>query len=519
MATITPGAGLPEPKAPSRWPGVPSPEVDNTSDDPTVRQPLVTGENDFKSVTEKVARVALTPHTPIGWYIAFAVSLALLGMLKFSIVYLVLTGVGVWGNNQPNSWGFPIINFVFWVGIGHAGTLISAILFLFRQNWRTGINRFAEAMTIFAVVCAGLFPGIHVGRIWFAYWLFPVPNQMAMWPQMRSPLLWDVFAVSTYFTVSLLFWYVGLIPDFATFRDRAKSKIGQLVYGVASLGWTGSARHWLRYERAYLILAAIATPLVLSVHSVVSFDFAVSQLPGWHTTIFPPYFVAGAIYGGFAMVITLAVPARQFLGLKEVITMRHLENMAKVMLGTGLIVAYAYAVEFFIAWYSGHHYEQFVFLNRPFGNYQWAFWTMVFCNCIGPQLMWFKRFRNNLWTLMFAAMCVNVGMWFERFIITITSLSRDFMPSSWGQFVPTKIDFMMLIGSFGLFFTLFLLFLRFFPVIAMAEVKAVMPQAHPHDDHDHEAHNHEAPGGDHGPDEPGAAAGSTASSTSNPEGR
>jgi Ni/Fe-hydrogenase subunit HybB-like protein len=458
--------------------------ADNISDDPRSRAPLVLGGHDFASVTDKVTDLA-TRQTPRAWYVAFACSLALLSLLGVTVVYLLTTGVGVWGNNQPVAWAFDIANFVFWVGIGHAGTLISAILFLFRQNWRTSINRFAEAMTIFAVTCAGLFPAIHIGRVWLAYWLFPIPNQMAMWPQGRSPLLWDVFAVSTYATVSALFWYVGMIPDLATLRDRAKNRIAQIAYGIFALGWTGSSRHWIRFERAYLLLAALATPLVLSVHSVVSFDFAVSQLPGWHTTIFPPYFVAGAVFGGFAMVLTLAIPARQWFGLKDFITLRHIDNMCKIMLGTGLIVAYAYVSEFFIAWYSGHHYEQFVFMNRPLGPYAWAFWVMVTCNVIVPQLLWFKTMRLNLWVVMFCAMCINVGMWFERFVIIVTSLHRDFLPSSWAMFKPTWVDLGMLAGSFGLFFTLFLLFCRFLPMVAMAEVKAVMPQAHVPHEHDH----------------------------------
>lgn len=452
-------------------------EVDNTLDTPGRRAPLVLGEHDFASVTRTVCGIAEN-RTPTAWYVAFAISSSLLLLLVVLIGHLVTTGVGVWGNNNPVMWGFPIVNFVFWVGIGHAGTLISAILFLFRQQWRTSINRFAEAMTIFAVICAALFPGIHVGRPWLAYWLFPYPNQMSMWPQFRSPLLWDVFAVGTYATVSLLFWYVGMIPDFATLRDRAKDSIRYYAYGFLSLGWNGSSRHWHRFERAYLILAALATPLVLSVHSVVSFDFAVSQLPGWHTTIFPPYFVAGAVFGGFAMVLTLAIPARQFFGLKELITLRHIENMNKIMLATGMIVGYAYSVEFFIAWYSGHHFEQFVFMNRPLGPYWWAFWVMVCCNVMFPQLLWFKRCRTSLVVTFLVAMGANVGMWFERFVIVITSLHRDFLPSSWGIFIPTWVDLGMLAGSFGLFFTLFLLFCRFLPMVAMAEVKAVMPQAH-----------------------------------------
>ncbi|MEM6553047.1 MAG: NrfD/PsrC family molybdoenzyme membrane anchor subunit [Planctomycetota bacterium] len=467
---------------------VPSREVDNTSDDPRYRQPLVTADNDLTSVTEIVGGCAERNPSRL-WLVLFALAVPMC-LAFFSLIgYLVLTGVGVWGNNQPVSWGFPIINFVFWVGIGHAGTLISAILFLFRQNWRCSINRFAEAMTIFAVCCAGIFPGIHVGRVWVAYWLFPYPNQMAMWPQFRSPLLWDVFAVSTYASVSFLFWYTGMVPDIATLRDRAKGKIQRFVYTFLALGWNGSARHWSRFEKTYLLLAALCTPLVLSVHSVVSFDFAIAQLPGWHTTIFPPYFVAGAIYGGFAMVLTLAIPCRALFGLKEIITMRHIQNCAKVMLGTGLLVMYAYAIEFFVAWYSGHHYEQAVFLNRPFGSNVFGFWLMFLCNCLGPQVLWFKWARNNLWVIMFAAMCVNVGMWFERYVITVTSLTRDFLPGSWDAFVPTWVDYAMFTCSFGLFFTLFLLFLKFLPVIAIAEVKTVMPQGHGfgaeggHDDH------------------------------------
>jgi Ni/Fe-hydrogenase subunit HybB-like protein len=358
--------------------------------------------------------------------------------------------------------------------------LISAILFLFRQKWRTAINRFAEAMTIFAVICAGTFPGIHIGRAWLAYWLFPIPNQMDMWPQFRSPLLWDVFAVGTYFTVSLLFWYLGMIPDLATMRDRANSKVKAIAYGIASLGWRGSMRHWHRYERAYLLLAALATPLVLSVHSVVSFDFAVSQLPGWHTTIFPPYFVAGAIFSGFAMVMTLAIPARELWGLKNFITTRHLENMCKVVLLTGSMVGYAYSMEFFIAWYSGEIYESFTFINRAFGPYGWAYWIMVSCNVITPQIFWFKKARTNIAIIFTASLLVNVGMWFERFVIVVTSLANDFLPSSWGMYEPTYVDVLTFLGSFGLFMTFFLLFIRYLPVLAIAELKAIMPEADPH---------------------------------------
>jgi Ni/Fe-hydrogenase subunit HybB-like protein len=386
----------------------------------------------------------------------------------------------VWGNTNPVFWAWDIVNFVFWVGIGHAGTLISAILYLFRQKWRTGINRAAEAMTIFAVICAAMFPGIHVGRVWMAYYLFPIPNQMDVWPQFRSPLMWDVFAVNTYLTVSALFWYMGMVPDLATMRDRSTSRIKQLAYGLLSLGWRGSNRAWHRYERAYLILAALSTPLVLSVHSVVSFDFATSQIPGWHTTIFPPYFVAGAIFGGFAMVVTLLVPARELFGLKHLITMRHLENMNKIILATGMMVGFAYGTEFFIAAYSGNPMEQFTFLARARGHYAWAYWAMIFCNVVAPQLFWSKALRTNVWVMMFVAMCVNVGMWFERFVIIVTSLSADFLPSAWDYYRPTWVDVTTFMGSIGLFLTLFLLFCRFAPVVAMAEIKAIMPHGHHH---------------------------------------
>ena len=454
-------------------------KTDNTWDDPTQRAPLVTGGLDFTGVTETVCRTTERPvrETPRAWYIAFAIS-SLLTLLLFAMIgYLFFIGVGVWGVNNPTGWGFAIINFVFWVGIGHAGTLISAILFLFRQRWRTGINRFAEAMTIFAVICALVFPGIHVGRVWLAYYMFPLPNQMAMWPQFRSPLLWDVFAVGTYFIVSLMFWYIGMVPDLATLRDRATNKIRKWAYGLLALGWSGSARHWHRFERAYLILAALATPLVLSVHSVVSFDFAVAQLPGWHTTIFPPYFVAGAVFSGFAMVTTLAIPSRQWFGLKNIITRRHIENMCKIMLATGSMVGYGYGMEFFIAWYSGNHYEQFAFISRAFGPYAWAYWTMITCNVIVPQFFWFKKIRTNLAAIFILTIFINIGMWFERFVIVVTSLSSDFLPSAWDYYRPTAIDLLTLLGSFGLFFTLFLLFTRFLPMVAMAEVKTVMPEA------------------------------------------
>jgi Ni/Fe-hydrogenase subunit HybB-like protein len=436
------------------------------------------GENEIAKLTDVVLRVAEAKRPPIGWYIAFTIAVGMLGILGISVAWLFWTGIGIWGNMHPVVWAWDITNFVFWVGIGHAGTLISAILFLLRQPWRTAINRAAEAMTIFAVMCALIFPGIHIGRPWLPYWMLPIPNQMNMWPQFRSPLDWDVFAVGTYFTVSLLFWYVGLIPDIASLRDRATSTVRRFVYGMFSMGWRGSSRQWHRYERAYLILAALSTPLVLSVHSVVSFDFATAQLPGWHTTIFPPYFVAGAIFSGFAMVVSLLVPARQFFGLRNVIEMHHLEAMNKVILATGTMVGYAYGMEFFIAWYSGSPYEGFIFFNRAFGPYAWAYWTMVSCNVIFPQLFWFKGIRTSLWGMMIICVLVNVGMWFERFVIIATSLHRDFVPSSWGYYIPTKWDFLTLTGSFGLFFTMFLLFCRYLPIVAVAEVKGQHAHSH-----------------------------------------
>jgi molybdopterin-containing oxidoreductase family membrane subunit len=458
-------------------------------------EPVIHPTVDFNKVTEMVSAPIESPRPPKAWFLSFGLALMLLGNLGLALAYLIFFGIGAWGNNNTVGWAWDITNFVFWIGIGHAGTLISAVLFLFRQKWRTSINRFAEAMTIFAVVCALMFPTIHVGRIWVIWWCLPLPNQMYMWPNFKSPLLWDVFAVSTYGTVSLLFWYTGLIPDFATIRDRAPTKIRKLIYGILSLGWRGSNRHWQHYERAYLIFAGISTPLVLSVHSVVSFDFATSVIPGWHTTIFPPYFVAGAIFSGFAMVMTLMVLARQIWGLEKIVQLRHLENMNKIILVTGTMVGYAYAMEFFIAWYSGNPYERFAFINRAFGPYAWAYWTMISCNVISPQLFWFKKLRTNVPVMFVVSIFVNIGMWFERFVITVTSLHRDFMPGSWTYFRPTIIDVTIFAGSFGLFFTLFLLFLRFIPMIAMAEVKMVLPQADPHAGHDHEnAHDHEGEG-------------------------
>jgi Ni/Fe-hydrogenase subunit HybB-like protein len=452
------------------------------------RVPLILGAQTFHAITEAVARPMERPATR-GWWICFLISLSMLGLLGVSIGWLFWEGIGVWGLNNPVGWAFDITNFVFWVGIGHAGTLISAILFLFRQRWRTSINRSAEAMTLFAVACALIFPGIHIGRPWVAYWMFPIPNQMGMWPQFRSPLMWDVFAVSIYGTVSLLFWYVGLVPDVATMRDRSTG-LRQKVFGVLALGWRGSMRHWQHYEKAYLVLAGLATPLVLSVHSIVSMDFATAQLPGWHTTIFPPYFVAGAIFSGFAMVMTLMVISRKAFGLEHIITMKHLDYMAKIMLLTGSMVGYAYGLEFFIAWWSGSAYELFTFKNRAFGTYAWAYWTMVSCNVILPQLFWLKKVRSSLAALFVLSIFVNIGMWFERFVIIVTSLHRDFLPSSWFYFVPTFFDVSTLIGSFGLFFTLFCLFVRFLPMVAMAEVKTVLPQA--------VAHSLEPPAIEHG---------------------
>ena len=447
---------------------------------PALREePLVAGNLTFHDVTELVS-YHTEKRTPIGWLGAFALANIGLLVLLVSIAYLFWNGTGVWGLNNPVGWGYAIVNFVFWVGIGHAGTLISAILFLFRQQWRTAINRSAEAMTLFAVMCALLFPTIHVGRVWVIYWTLPFPNQMEMWPQFKSPLLWDVFAVSVYFLVSLVFWYVGMIPDLATLRDRARTTLRRRVMGVLSMGWTGANRHWRNYEKAYLLLAALATPLVLSVHSVVSFDFAVSIIPGWHTTIFPPYFVAGAIFSGFAMVVTLLVVARKIYGIEDIITVNHLEKMNIIILLTGTMVGFAYITEFFISWYSGVQYEVFAFKNRAFGPYAWAYWTMMSCNLIFPQLFWFKKLRRSIPFMFVMSIFVNIGMWFERFVITVTSLHRDYLPSSWDYYTPTLIDVATLIGSFGLFFTLFLLFLRFLPMVAMAEVKAVMPEADPH---------------------------------------
>ncbi len=456
------------------------------------RPPLVLNGRSMAWVTDRLSDITES-KTPLWWWIAFLISASVAGVGLFCIGWQISTGVGVWGENIPVGWAWDITNFVFWIGIGHAGTLISAILFLLRQKWRTSINRAAEAMTLFAVICAGIFPGIHVGRVWMAWFLAPVPNANAIWQNFRSPLLWDVFAVSTYFTVSVLFWYTGLVPDLATMRDRAKAKIGKFFYGVFALGWRGSNRQWRHYEMAYLILAGISTPLVLSVHSVVSADFATSVLPTWHTTIFPPYFVAGAIFGGFAMVLTLMLPARAlYPQLYDVITPNHVDKMAKIILLTGMIVSFAYLMEFFIAYYSGNPFERYAFLNRCFGEYWWGEGMMILCNVLAPQLFWFKRCRYNVWVVFGVCMFVNAGMWFERFTIIGVGLTRDFLPSSWGTYHPTFIEALTFVGTLGIFVTLFLLFVRYLPLVAMAEVKGVLPQSNPH-------YRHQEQRGDYNP--------------------
>ena len=446
--------------------------------DYSIEPSVVEGRPSIKAIEDVVTRPLDTKPTT-SWYVAISISgsMLLVGLISLAVTFIY--GVGAWGVNQPVGWGFDIVNFVFWVGIGHAGTLISAILFLLRQRWRTGIARFAEAMTIFAVMCAGIFPLIHTGRPWLDGYLMPYPNQHSLWVNFSSPLVWDVFAVSTYFIVSLIFWYVGLIPDFATLRDRTTNKLKKIIYSIFSLGWRHSNRHWQHYEKAYLILAGFATPLVLSVHTIVSFDFAVSIMPGWHTTIFPPYFVAGAVFSGFAMVQNVLIFIRKIFDLKHIITLDHLEKMNKVMLTTGLMIGYAYGMEFFIAWYSGNATEQFVFLNRALGPYAWAFWLMVSCNVLFPQLFWFKKIRRSIVVMFIIGLLVNVGMWFERFVIVVTSLSRDYLPSSWGHYIPSIFDIGILIGSFGLFFTLILLFIKTLPVVSISEVKAVVDGAQP----------------------------------------
>ncbi|HXI93758.1 MAG TPA: NrfD/PsrC family molybdoenzyme membrane anchor subunit [Blastocatellia bacterium] len=446
--------------------------------DSTITPPAVIGAGQtFASVTDKISSIALTKRTPLGWFIGAGISFSITLGLFYTIGYLVVTGIGIWGNNVPVGWAFDIINFVWWIGIGHAGTLISAILFLLRQQWRTSINRFAEAMTLFAVACAGLFPLLHTGRPWLAYWMLPYPNTMGVWPQFRSPLIWDVFAVSTYASVSLMFWFVGLIPDLATLRDRAKRRTAKIIYGMLAMGWRGSARHWHRYETTYALLAALATPLVISVHTVVSFDFAIGIVPGWHATIFPPYFVAGAIYAGFAMVLTLSIPLRKFYGLEDFITMRHLRNMSKIMLATGLIVAYGYMMETFMAWYSGSTYERYMVMNRFKGPYATMYWLLIACNVVVPQVLWIRRVRHSVAALWVISLVVGVGMWLERFIIIVVSLHRDFLPSSWAMYKPTFWDFSMFIGTIGLFMSLIFLFVRFLPMISISEIRGILPQA------------------------------------------
>jgi len=427
------------------------------------------------SITETISGV-IFGKTYLWWITALGISFTLLSIGMVGIVWLLAKGVGVWGIQIPNAWGFAIVNFVWWIGIGHAGTLISAILLLLRQEWRTSINRFAEAMTLFAVACAGLFPIFHTGRPWLAYWMLPYPSSMRVWPQFRSPLIWDVFAVSTYATISLVFWYVGLVPDLAAMRDRAKSLISRRLYGLFALGWRGAADHWHNYEKAYLLLAGLSTPLVLSVHSVVSFDFAIAQVPGWHATIFPPYFVAGAVYAGFAMVLTLMIPLRALFNLQAYITERHLENMGKVMLVTGLIVAWGYFTELFMAWYSGNIFERFMMYNRVFGPYWPAYWALILCNILVPQIMWIKRCRTSVFWLFLAAQFVNVGMWLERYVIVITSLTRDFVVGSWGTYHGTIWDWAVYIGTIGLFLSLVFLFIRILPALSMTELKMISPE-------------------------------------------
>jgi Ni/Fe-hydrogenase subunit HybB-like protein len=450
--------------------------------DPLEPVPVLVGRPSDRALTEGLF-APVWGKTRRGWLVLLSVCAAFTGLLFFAAGYTFVVGIGAWGNNIPVAWGFGIINFVWWIGIGHAGTLISAILLLFQQRWRTSINRFAEAMTLFAVMQAGLFPILHLGRPWFFWWLFPYPSTLGVWPNFKSPLLWDVFAVSTYFTVSLLFWYVGLLPDLAALRDASKTKAQRIAYGIFSLGWRGSARAWRHYRIAYLLLAGLATPLVLSVHTIVSFDFAVSQLPGWHTTIFPPYFVAGAIFSGFAMVLTLIIPARKAFGFEHVITDKHLDNMAKVLLATGLMVSYGYLCEHFIAWYSGNPYEMAVFFQtRQRGPYAPVYWLMMFCNVIVPQVFWWRRARYNVAVLWVASILVNVGMWTERFNIIVTSLHRDFLPSSWANYAPTWVDWSIYVGTLGFFGFLFLLFLRFVPSVSASEVKELRRELD-HEDH------------------------------------
>ncbi|MBL0025303.1 MAG: polysulfide reductase NrfD [Saprospiraceae bacterium] len=441
-----------------------------------IRKPLITGNKTYHQITEDL--ISPTEKTPTKeWVIGFIISVSVLTWGVFCILWTIWVGIGSWNLNRTINWSWDITNFVWWIGIGHAGTLISAILLLFRQKWRTGVNRAAEAMTIFAVMCAGLFPLIHMGRIWLAMFILPYPNTRGpLWPNFNSPLLWDVFAISTYLTVSVLFWYTGLVPDFATVRDRAKG-LRRKIYNTLSFGWTGSAKHWQRWESLSLVLAGLATPLVLSVHTIVSFDFATSVIPGWHTTIFPPYFVAGAIFSGFAMVLTLMIITRKLFNLQDYITIEHIESMNKVILLTGTIVGVAYLTELFIAWYSGYVYEQFAFFNRALGPYWWAYFGMMFCNVVSPQFFWKKSFRRNVTLTFFLSIVVNIGMWFERFVIIATTLARDYLPSSWSLYSPSWVEIGIYLGTFGLFFTCFLIFARVAPVVAVAEIKHILKSA------------------------------------------
>jgi molybdopterin-containing oxidoreductase family membrane subunit len=460
-----------------------------------LREPLVTAPRTLSQLSAEIC-APMERKPSLAWWLAFLAAFSALSIGVYCVGYTITHGIGTWGLNKTVGWAFDITNFVFWVGIGHAGTLISAILFLFRQQWRTSINRSAEAMTLFAVICAAMFPIIHMGRPWLAFWFLPYPNgRGSLWVNFRSPLLWDVFAISTYFTISAVFWFVGLIPDLATIRDRAKEGLRKKIMTVLAMGWTGSSRVWHHYETVYLLLAGLATPLVVSVHTIVSMDFATSVVPGWHTTIFPPYFVAGAVFSGFAMVLTLMIIARKVLHFEHLITVNHLERMAKIIIVTGGIVGLAYATEMFIAWYSGNPYERFTFLNRAFGPYAWAYWTMVSCNVLIPQILWVKKIRRNIAILFALSLVINVGMWFERFVIIVTSLHRDFLPSSWAMYVPSKYELGTLLGSFGLFFTLFLTFTRLLPMISIGEVKAVLKFGRRHPAHP----------ADHGPAAPGAA--------------
>jgi Ni/Fe-hydrogenase subunit HybB-like protein len=458
---------------------------------------LLPGET-HTSISSSIGGIVLSP-TAVGWGVAIGISVLFLLALIYSITYLIAAGVGIWGINQPVGWGADIINFVWWIGIGHAGTLISAILLLLRQQWRTSINRFAEAMTIFAVCCAGIYPVLHTGRPWVAYWILPYPNTLGMWPQFQSPLAWDVFAISTYATVSVLFWLTGLIPDFALLRDKAQNQIARLFYGIISLGWRGSAKHWHRYELASLLLAGLSTPLVVSVHSIVSLDFAAGILPGWHVTVFPPYFVAGAVFAGFAMVVLLMLPIRKIYHLEAYITVKHFDLMAKVILATGMIVLYGYILELFYAWYSGNIYETFFAWNRMFGPYGWSFWALILCNGVAPQLFWSKRMRQSVPALIFVSVMVSIGMWLERFVIIVGSLYRDFLPSSWGYYTPSFWDWLMYIGTFGLFFTGMFLFIRLAPMIAVSEMHALLHQKKEEEhilsgEHDHaESHGQSHP--------------------------